>query len=91
MTIVATHGPTHVTCDPVAVPPKRHRNFRIEDEEWAAFSRVSELLEERTSERMRQLVKTDNAKHKKLLDADPVWQKRQADRAVDRAAKAADG
>lgn len=87
MTIVATSRPTHVTCVPVAVPPKRHRNFRIEDEEWAAFSRVSELLEERTSERMRQLVKTDNAKHRKLLDTDPVWQQHLADKAAERAAK----
>lgn len=77
MTAVATFGPTHVPCGVVAIPPKRHRNFRIEDEVWFALARIAELRGERTSEVMRQLAKGYVARHRKLLADDPVWQARQ--------------
>lgn len=77
MTIVATCGPTPVACESVAVPPKRHRNFRIEDETWFALSRIAELRGERTSEVMRQLAKGYVTRHRKLLTDDPVWLARQ--------------
>lgn len=57
-------------------PPKRHRNFRIEDEVWFALARIAELRGERTSEVMRQLAKGYVARHRKLLADDPVWQAR---------------
>jgi hypothetical protein len=77
MTTVATFGPTPVPCTVVAIPPKRHRNFRIEDEVWFALARIAELRGERTSEVMRQLAKGYVARYRKLLDSDPVWQARQ--------------
>jgi hypothetical protein len=57
----------------VAVPPKRHRNFRIEDEVWFALARIAELRRERTSEVMRQLAKGYVQRHRKLIEDDPVW------------------
>lgn len=81
MTIVATFGVTPVPCDAVPVPPKKHRNFRIEDDLWFALARIAELRRERTSEVMRQLVKGYVARHRKLLAEDPVWQKREQDQA----------
>ena len=87
MTTVATFGPTHVPCDVVAIPPKKHRNFRIEDEVWFALARIAELRGERTSEVMRQLAKSYVARHRKLIANDPVWLERlrelRAQQAVD--------
>jgi len=83
MTTVATFGPTHVPCGSVAIPPKRHRNFRIEDDVWLALSRIAELRKERTSEVMRQLARGYVARHRKLLDNDPVWQERQREASAD--------
>lgn len=77
MTVVGTFGATPVPCGVVAIPPKRHRNFRIEDEVWFALARIAELRGERTSEVMRQLAKGYVARHRKLLADDPVWQARQ--------------
>jgi hypothetical protein len=73
MTLVATTGPTPVACESVAVPPKRHRNFRIEDETWFALARIAELQRERTSEVMRELAEGYVRKHRKLIENDPVW------------------
>jgi hypothetical protein len=73
MTIVATPGPTPVACESVAVPPKKHRNFRIEDETWFALSRIAELRRERTSEVMRELAEGYVRKHRRLIADDPTW------------------
>lgn len=73
MTAVATFGPTPVPCEPVAIQPKRHRNFRIEDEVWFALARIAELQGERTSEVMRQLAKGYVARHRRMIANDPVW------------------
>jgi hypothetical protein len=76
MTDVATFGPTPVPCNVVAIAPKKHRNFRIEDEVWFALARIAELRGERTSEVMRQLAKAYVARHRKLIANDPVWHER---------------
>jgi hypothetical protein len=73
MTAVATFGPTPVPCDLVPVPPKKHRNFRIEDRVWFAFARIAELQRERTSERARRLLADDVRKNYRLIKNDPVW------------------
>lgn len=74
MAIVDTNGPTRIPCAVVALTPMTHRNFRIEDADWKALSRIAALQGERTSEVMRQLVKGYVAKHRKLLADDPEWQ-----------------
>lgn len=79
MTIVATPGPTPVPSEHVTIPPKRHRNFRIEDREWFALARLCEIRGERTSDVMRRLVRAELARHRKVLDADPVWQAKLAE------------
>ncbi len=56
----------------MAVPPKRHRNFRIEDELWITFARIADLQRERTSERARRLIAEDVRKNRKLIEDDPV-------------------
>lgn len=83
MTLVATNGPTPVACESVAVPPKKHRNFRIEDATWFALSRIAELRRERTSEVMRELAEGYVRKHRKLIDNDPVWQAKLAELRAD--------
>lgn len=79
MTLVATTGPTPVPCRSVAVPPKRHRNFRIEDETWFALARIAELRRERTSEVMREFAEGYVRKHRRLIENDPAWQAKLAE------------
>lgn len=55
------------------MPPKKHRNFRIEDRTWFALARIAELRKERTSEVMRQLANGYVKRHHKLIENDPVW------------------
>jgi hypothetical protein len=79
MTTVATFGATPVPSEAVAIPPKQHRNFRIEDDLWLALARISELRNERTSDVMRDLVKSHVAKYRKLIADDPVLAQRIAE------------
>lgn len=79
MTIVATFGATPVPSEAVAIPPKRHRNFRIEDEVWLTLSRIAELRNERTSDVMRDLVKGYISRHRRLVADDPVLAQQLAD------------
>ncbi len=79
MTAVATFGATSVTCAAVPVPPKKHRNFRVEDELWFAFAFVAEMDRERTSDRIRRLLREDVRKHQRQLNANPKWQTKLAE------------
>jgi len=79
MTTVATFGATPVPSEAVAIPPKRHRNFRIEDEVWLTLARIAELRNERTSDVMRDLVKGYISRHRRLVADDPVLEKQLAD------------
>lgn len=79
MTTVATFGATPVPSEAVAIPPKQHRNFRIEDDLWLSAARIAELRNERTSDVMRDLVKGYVAKHRRLIADDPVLAQRIAD------------
>jgi predicted transcriptional regulator len=54
----------------------KHRNFRLDDETWFAFSRLAELYDQRVSDRARDLLRRDVARHRKELDSDPAWQER---------------
>lgn len=79
MTTVATFGATAVTSESVAIPPKRHRNFRVEDEIWLTAARIAELREERTSDVMRDFLKGYISRHRKLVADDPVLAHRLAE------------
>ena len=89
MTTVATFGATPVTSEAVAIPPKRHRNFRIEDDVWLTLSRIAELRNERTSDVMRDLVKGYISRHRRLVADDPVLARQLADLRERQAAEAA--
>ncbi|WP_348239968.1 hypothetical protein, partial [Salmonella enterica] len=71
--------PTAIPSEPVAVPPKKHRNFRVEDEVWFTFARIAELRNERTSDALRDLMKRYIARHRKLIANDPVLEQRLAE------------
>ena len=90
MTTVATFGATPVPSEAVAIPPKRHRNFRIEDEAWVTLSRIAELRNERTSDVMRQSAYGYIARHRKLVADDPVLAQRLADLREQREERAAE-
>ena len=79
MTTVATFGATPVTSEAVAIPPKRHRNFRVEDEVWLTAARIAELRNERTSDVMRDLLKGYISRHRRLVADDTVLAQRLAD------------
>jgi len=91
MTTVATFGATPVTSEAVAIPPKQHRNFRIEDDLWLTAARIAELRNERTSDVMRDLVKGYVARYRKLVADDPVLPRRIAELREQRERKAAEG
>lgn len=79
MTTVATFGATPVTSEAVAIPPKRHRNFRIEDELWLTAARIAELRNERTSDVLRDFLKGYVSRNRRLVVDDPVLEKRLAE------------
>lgn len=76
MTIVATFGATPVPSEAVAIPPKRHRNFRVEDEIWLTAARIAELRNERTSDVMRDFLKGYISRNRRLVVDDPVLEQR---------------
>lgn len=79
MTAVAEINTLPIPSPLVAVPPMKHRNFRLDDETWEAASRIAELRKERISDVMRTLVRGYVRRHRRLLDSDPEWQARKAD------------
>lgn len=64
----------------LAVPKSRRvippRSAQIENEIWIPARRISELRGETMSKVIRAAVIRYVARHRKLLDEDPVWQER---------------
>lgn len=69
-----THQYRPTPVRPLAGPPMKHRNVRMDDRTWFAASRVAELQGKRISDLVRSLLAGFVAKNRKLLENDPAWQ-----------------
>lgn len=77
------HGyraPERITSMTSGIGQMRHRNVRMDDETWMAASRIAQLRGERISDVVRNLVRGYVARNRKLLENDPEWQRRTADK-----------
>jgi hypothetical protein len=58
---------------PDVIPPKKHRNVRMDGDIWWAASRIADLQGESISIVVRTLLARYVARNRKLLDEDPDW------------------